>query len=390
MQYQFIDSLRHISADQWNQCAPQGNPTISYEFLNALEASQSVDADSGWISRHLIVRDEQGICACVPLYLKTHSYGEYIFDHVLAHNYQRLGWQYYPKLLSAIPYTPVTAPQILVHARLSQRTRPRLTANIIEQLKSFASANACSGFHFNFIDSQQARALANNGMLIRKTHQYHWHNQNFKNFDDFLNSLTSRKRKNIKAERNHLKSLGITHRHFSGASLTDSLMDVFYQFYLYTYDRKWGFAYLKREFFHHLVETMPERILLILGYQDGEPVSGALNFIDKDGLIGRNWGYSRAIKFLHFETCYYQALDFACEHGLTRVEAGTQGEQKLLRGYDPVATYSAHYLLQADMMKAYGDYLQEEGDAMNRLISHLQQFTPYKKLECNEKIQNKT
>lgn len=371
------ESLGEVDRAEWDACAGPENPFVSHDFLHALEASGSVCPDTGWLPQHLLLRGEDGrLDGAAICYLKGHSMGEYIFDYAWAHAYERAGGRYYPKLLSAVPFTPVTGPRLLAAGAEDRET---VEATLAAGLTTLTERHGVSSLHVNFVPERDAAFLAEAGFLIRKGHQYHWHNEGYESFEDFLGALSSRKRKSIRKERRAVTDAGLTVEALTGDDLKPAHWDVFYRFYVDTYDRKWGDPYLTREFFDRLQQTMRERVVLMLAHEDGRPVAGALNLRGTDAIFGRNWGCIGDYKFLHFELCYYRAIDFAIEHGLGRVEAGTQGEHKIQRGYMPVETRSAHLLPNPSFRDAVARFLEAEGDHEDEIRALLARHSPYKR-----------
>ena len=377
------DRISSISAADWNHCSGADNPFISHGFLNALETSGSASRQTGWQPHHLVLRDTAGqIRAVMPMYLKSHSYGEYVFDHSWAHAWQQAGGAYYPKAQAAVPFTPVPGPRLLVAEDAPAGTFEEL-ANAACQ---FAESLGLSSLHITFLQQDEVQKLDGLGAMSsgeRWIHrlglQFHWFNEGYADWDAFLDQLASRKRKMLRRERRAVRDAGIRFQQLRGAELKSHHWDQFYAFYLATIDRKWGGAYLTREFFEEIHHHMSERILLILAEQDGEVIAGALNFIGADTLYGRNWGCSRDIPFLHFETCYYQAIDAATEMGLKRVEAGAQGMHKVQRGYIPALTHSMHYIPHSGFARAVRDFTRREAAAIYEEAEALAQYTPYRK-----------
>ena len=378
-----IENISDINATEWDQClfntdVPAGSPFLSYAFLNALERSNSATRETGWLPRHLVMQDDTGtLLAAAPLYLKSHSQGEYVFDHSWAHAYEQGGGKYYPKLQCAVPFSPVTGPRLLAPINAVDRN-DRLQA-LAKGLITAAQKLSVSSLHITFCTQEDAALLEDCGFLIRHDHQYHWENHDYSCFDDFLTELSSRKRKNIRKERRTLKEQGITTQALTGEDITPEHWDAFYRFYLDTYDRKWGHPYLTREFFDRLSASMADQTVLILSYFDGRPIAGAINFFDANALYGRNWGCVEDHKFLHFETCYYAAMDFAIERGLKRVEAGTGGHHKLQRGYVPHQTYSAHWMQNENFRDAVARFLEKERDLEAKEAQALTQYVPFRK-----------
>jgi len=365
--------IAEIGAARWDACAGDDNPFVSYAFLSALEDSGSVGKRSGWHPRYASLRDESGeIAAVAPAYAKTNSYGEYVFDHAWANAMERAGGNYYPKLQVAVPFSPVPGPRFL--------TRPGMDAATLgKALIQAAQALGCSSVHATFCTADEWTELGEAGWLQRLGTQFHWDNNGYATFDDFLAALSSRKRKAIKRERRDAAGAGLTFKALSGADLTPGIWDYFYKFYLSTVDRKWGGAYLTREFFDLIGARMPEKIVLMIAERDGTPIAGALNLRGREALYGRNWGSVEDVPFLHFELCYYQAIDYAIAHGLTRVEAGAQGEHKIQRGYTPKPTFSVHWIENKSLAKAVGDFLAAERPAMLETMAAMEADSPYKK-----------
>jgi len=367
------EKISQIGPQAWDACAGDENPFVSYGFLSALEDSGSVGGRSGWHPRYAVLRDEAGtIAALAPAYAKTNSYGEYVFDHAWANALERAGGRYYPKLQVAVPFSPVPGPRFL--------TRPGFpTASLGAALIDAARELGCSSVHATFCTEAEWTALGDAGWLQRLGTQFHWDNNGYATFDDFLAALSSRKRKAIKRERRDAAA-GLTIRALSGAELTPEIWSAFYKFYLSTVDRKWGGAYLTRKFFDLLGARLGDKVVLMMAERDGKPIAGALNLRSKNALYGRNWGSVEDVPFLHFELCYYQAIDYAIAHGLKRVEAGAQGEHKIQRGYTPKPTYSAHWIDHPGLSAAVADFLAAERPAMLQTMAAMEEDSPYKKL----------
>ena len=366
------EGVRAVPADQWDACAGTGNPFLSHAFLSALEDSGSVGGGSGWQPLPIIVDDAHGVPAAIaPAYAKGHSQGEYVFDHAWADAWERAGGDYYPKLQIAAPFTPVPGPRLLLRD-------PERAPALIGAIETVVRQNGLSSAHATFVDEAQLPAFQTAGWLLRSGTQFHWANRGYAGFDDFLNDLASRKRKAIRKERAAAVE-GLTIRHLTGAELTEAHWDAFWGFYQDTGNRKWGRPYLTRRFFSLLSQTMADRVLLILAERDGRPIAGALNLIGGDALYGRYWGAVEEVPFLHFELCYYQAIDAAIALGLQRVEAGAQGEHKLTRGYVPVTTWSAHFLPDPGFRAAVAEYLERERAAVGQEQAFLQEMTPFRR-----------
>ena len=366
-----------IAAADWDACAGLDNPFVSHAFLAALEESGSARSKTVWLPQHLVMEDPAGrLLGVVPAYVKSHSYGEYVFDHGWAQAIERAGGRYYPKLQVSVPFTPATGPRLLV-APGEEEWSVRRT--LVAGLKEVAENRGLSSVHATFLEPQDRDAFEDDGWLIRYGCQYHWHNDGYETFDDFLGALSSRKRKDIRKERQQIVSNEIEMVTLTGADLTDEHWDVFYRFYIDTSDRKWGSPYLTQDFFYRIGQTMADRIVLVLARYNGKWVAGALNLLGSDTLYGRNWGCGADFKFLHFETCYYQAIDFAIANGLTRVEAGAQGEHKIQRGYLPVRMESAHWIAHPGLRDAIAHFLDRERPAMEEQIAELSEHSPFRK-----------
>ena len=363
-----------IDAAEWDALAGQANPFISHAFLQALEKGGAVGGDSGWDPMHLLLRSDDGqLLGAMPNYLKHHSYGEYIFDHGWANAFERAGGAYYPKLLAAIPFTPATGPRFLV-----RDNRADLKTALAKGMETLMEKYQLSSAHINFLPSDDAHRLATAGWLDRASIQFHWHNQNYTDFDDFLDHLSSRKRKNIRKERASITKAGVTMLRLTGAAITQDHIDSFFRFYMSTIDRKWGGAYLTHGVFTQLGKTMADRMLLVMAEYEGNIIGGALNFIGDDALYGRNWGADIDIPNLHFEACYYQAIDFAIEHGLSRVEAWAQGFHKVQRGYLLVTTHSVHLIAHGGFRDAVARFLDAEKRGVEAEKNHITMTSPFK------------
>ena len=371
-------SIGDISADDWDRCAGTDNPLQSHALLKAMEDSNSAVAATGWIPRHLSMTDANGrITGVAPFYVKTHSYGEYVFDHAWANAWSRAGGDYYPKGQAAIPFTPVPGQRLMTLPDAPREARIALAEGMIEA----GAAMELSSLHITFLSGEEADLLTTSGRgwISRRGMQFHWHNQDYQDFDAFLASMASRKRKTIRRERRSLTEARVTFRQLSGDDLSAADWDKFYSFYLATIEKKWGGAYLTREFFEAIQNSMADKVLLIMAEQDGETIAGALNFIGSDTLYGRNWGCRKELPFLHFETCYYQAIDAAISRGLKRVEAGAQGLHKVQRGYEPVTTWSSHYLYHEGFADAIRRYTGQEAAQLDREAEELRSWMPYRK-----------
>jgi uncharacterized protein len=371
------DGVARVDAGAWDACAGSDNPSVSHDFLAALEESGSVGKRTGWRPCPLLLEAGDGaLLGAVPLYVKSHSYGEYIFDQGWAEAYERAGGRYYPKLLAAVPFTPVPGPRLLVRPGPEGETHRRLLA---EGLVAALRQLGVSSLHVNFAEAADAAALADAGLMQRCGTQYHWRNAGYAGFEDFLGALSSRKRKMIRKEREAATRGGLALRRLVGADIKPRHWQQFFDFYIDTSDRKWGSPYLTRAFFEAIGERMADRILLVMAEHDGRPVAGAFNLIGRDALYGRNWGSDGAYKFLHFEACYYQAIDYAIENGISRVEAGAQGEHKIARGYMPVETRSLHFIADERFAAAVADFLKRETRAVEQERAALAEYSPFKR-----------
>ena len=371
-----LSAIAEAPAEAWDACAGARNPFISHAFLSALEDSGSAVPKCGWQARHLVVPDRDGgLLGVVPLYLKSHSYGEYVFDWGWADAYERAGGAYYPKLQACVPFTPVTGPRLLVRP---DAETDNVAAALIAAMAELTRRTGVSSLHVTFCAEADWARLGAAGFLQRTDRQFHWQNRGYGCFDDFLDGLASRKRKAIRRERRKVAESGIVLRTLRGEAIEPRHWDAFHRFYLATTDRKWGSPYLTRDFFRMLGETMAERVVLVLAEDRGEPVAGAFNLLGSDALYGRNWGALGHYRFLHFEACYYRAIEFAIEHGLSRVEAGAQGEHKIQRGYMPVETYSAHWIPDPAFREAVGRFLKRERQDVAYETAALAGHTPFR------------
>lgn len=373
-----VGAIADVEAGVWDRLAnpldEPANPFVSHAFLSALEASKSVSPEAGWAPLHVLLEDDSTVIGAAPLYVKGHSQGEYVFDHHWADTYARAGGEYYPKLVCAAPFTPVPGPRLLA---ANSQARTGLASAIINIAERIGASSA----HINFITQNDQQPLTAAGYLPRLGEQYHWLNRDYRSYDDFLSALSSRKRKTIKRERRGAGASGLNIHQLQGRDITERHWDSFWLFYQDTGARKWGYPYLTRSFFRIVAETMSDQMLMIVAERDGEPVAGALNFIGGDTLYGRYWGCIEDHPFLHFELCYHQAIDYAIVNGLARVEAGAQGQHKIARGYEPVATHSAHWIGNDSFREAIARYLDAERDQTGAEIEALKTFTPFKKQE---------
>jgi predicted N-acyltransferase len=367
--------IAEIDPVDWDACAGIGNPFVSHEFLSAMEDSGSANSRTGWLPQHAVLRRECGqVVGVVPMYAKSHSYGEYVFDHGWANAIERIGENYYPKLQAAVPFSPVPGPRLL--------RRPGAgvpISTIAGALEQACASHDLSSVHVTFCTEEEWNGLGDAGWLQRIGMQFHWENEGYTDFENFLGALSSRKRKVLRRERRDANAAGLTFHALSGSEITERHWDAFYSFYLSTVDRKWGSAYLTRSFFSLLGQRLGDKVVLMYAENGGKPVAGALNLAGDEALYGRNWGCRGDWPFLHFELCYYRAIDWAIEHGLKRVEAGAQGRHKIQRGYLPKPTYSAHWITHAGLRRGVANFLQEERAGILADMAALEEDSPFRK-----------
>jgi predicted N-acyltransferase len=367
--------IAEIDAADWDACAGPGNPFVSHEFLSAMEDSGSANTRTGWLPQHAVLRRDGGeVVAVVPMYAKSHSYGEYVFDHGWANALERIGESYYPKLQAAVPFSPVPGPRLL--RRPGSGVPVAAMASALEQA---CQSHKLSSVHVTFCQQDEWEGLGEAGWLQRIGMQFHWENEGYADFEGFLGALSSRKRKVLRRERRDANAAGLTFHALSGADITERHWDAFYAFYHSTVDRKWGSAYLTRSFFSLLGQRLGDRVVLMYAENGGKPVAGALNLAGDEALYGRNWGCRGDWPFLHFELCYYRAIDWAIEHGLKRVEAGAQGRHKIQRGYMPKPTYSAHWITHAGLRRAVASFLVDERAGIELEMAALAEDSPFRK-----------
>ncbi|MGA7484638.1 MAG: GNAT family N-acetyltransferase [Bradyrhizobium sp.] len=389
-----VSSIGQITAEEWDACAnpevaaPHSrsssldsfrapyNPFVAHAFFSAAEASGSAVPRTGWGPRHLIARRDGAIAGIVPCYLKSHSQGEYVFDRGWADAYERAGGSYYPKLQASVPFTPAAGPRLLVRNDVDP---DEIRSALARGLVGLCQATDASSVHVTFAPEAEWKFLGSHGFLQRTDQQFHWRNQGYRNFDDFLATLNSRHRKAIKRERREAVANGITIHALNGSDITGEAWDAFFAFYMETGSRKWGRPYLTRSFFSLIGETMANDVLLVMARRNDRWIAGAINFIGSDTLFGRNWGAIEHHPFLHFEVCYYQAIDYAIAHGLKTVEAGAQGEHKIARGYLPQTTYSAHFIADPSLRHAIKDYLKRERTYVAEMGRELTEAGPFRK-----------
>lgn len=392
-----VPSASEIDPADWNACAnpqspfaasagtascpglkPAYNPFVSHAFFKAAEASGSATIRTGWAPRHLIAKMDGRIAGIVPCYLKSHSQGEYVFDRGWADAYERAGGRYYPKLQVSVPFTPAAGPRLLIRGDVD---REMIGGALASGLVALCGVSKASSAHVTFAREAEWRFLGAQGFLQRTDQQFHWQNQGFAGFDDFLATLNSRHRKAIKRERREAVANGITIHWLRGADITEEAWDAFFDFYMETGSRKWGRPYLTRAFFSLIGESMADDVLLVMARRNNRWIAGAINFIGSDTLFGRNWGAIEHHPFLHFEVCYYQAIEFAIKHRLQTVEAGAQGEHKIARGYLPQTTYSAHYIADPGLRRAVADYLKRERAYVDEVGRELAEAGPFRKVD---------
>lgn len=373
-------AIADFPAREWDALAnPPGapeNPFVNHAFLKALETSRSVSPDAGWTPCHIALERDGRLAGAAPVYVKTHSFGEYVFDHHWADAYERASGSYYPKILCASPFTPVPGPRLLAP---SEDAKAALAAAMI----GVSGKIGLSSVHVNFVSEEDAAILVSSGYMIRSGVQYHWFNRSYRSYDDFLAALSSRKRKALRRERREANE-GLKIRRLSGADINERYWDAFWEFYQDTGGRKWGHPYLTRAFFSEIAETMAGKIMMVVAEANGRTIAGALNFIGGDALYGRYWGRIEDRPFLHFEVCYHQAIEFAIERGLTRVEAGAQGEHKIARGYEPVVTRSAHWIADPGFREAIARYLDAERRGIEAEVAAIGEMTPFHKVMDSE------
>ncbi len=375
-----ISRIVDIPADAWDRLAnpdlAQFNPFVAHAFLAALETAGTTGPETGWLPQHIVLENAAGaIEAAMPLYVKSHSRGEYVFDHAFADAYHRAGGRYYPKLQVAVPFTPVPGPRLLIAPEADRETAE---ATLVAAAMTLADQIGASSLHITFPQEAEWKRLGAIGLLQRTGQQFHWMNEGYRSFDDFLASLASRKRKMVRKERADAV-VDLTIEEVTGSEISEEHWDAMYAFYMDTGERKWGRPYLNRAFFSELGRTMADRCLLMFARDGDKRIAGALHMIGGDCLYGRYWGCTVHVPYLHFELCYYRAIEYAITHGLKRVEAGAQGEHKLARGYNPVTTYSAHWFADEGLGRAVARFLVEERRAVEDANRLLADFAPYKK-----------
>ena len=377
-----LSSIHEAKLEDWDECAGNRNPFIRHAFLSSLEDSRSTGSETGWIPQHLVIEDSAGsLLAATPLYLKSHSYGEYVFDWGWADAYERAGGQYYPKLQCSVPFTPVTGPRLLVSPAVPETELISFRQSLAATMVQLAEKLEVSSLHVTFLEHSEWKMVSEFGYMQRIGLQFHWENKGYNNFDEFLSVLASRKRKQLKKERQKVAETGLSFRVLRGREITEAHWHAFYRFYRNTTEKKWGPAYLTWEFFPLLSERLGDSVLLIVAEVAGKPVAGALNLVSSDTIFGRNWGCDGDYKFLHFETCYYQAIEFAINHGLRWVEAGAQGPHKVQRGYLPTPTYSAHWISDPSLRTGVEHFLDAERRSIKNEMAAFANYSPYRNSE---------
>ena len=372
-----IQQIRDIPAGQWNSVTGTGNPFLRYEFLAALEQHHCVGEHHGWLPRHIAAYDDDGkLAGLVPLYLKDNSYGEFVFDWAWADAWHRAGKPYYPKLVAAIPFTPATGPRLLVHP-LAERAR--VVKSLVKEALALTEQTGSSSLHWLFTDKRDTDTLVEQGFMRRTGCHFHWSNQHYRNFDDFLSRLTSRKRKKIRRERRHVEEAGIQMEIVHGREATEEQWHVMHYFYRTTFEKKSGMPTLSAGFFHEISRTMGDQVVLVFATHQGKAVAGAIMLRGDDALYGRHWGCLQEFHSLHFETCYYQGIEYCIEHGLSLFEPGAQGEHKISRGFLPTLTWSAHWIRDDDFRPVIERYLLQEHELVIDYYNELSETSPFKK-----------
>ncbi len=370
-----ISALSSVSREQWQQLNTGGNPFLHYDFLNGLEKHNCLKGH-GWEPFHIIVCDQGALLGALPLYIKDNSYGEFVFDWLWADAYERAGGRYYPKLVSAIPFTPVCGPRILTSCADEQVAQ--IKALIVRAVKDLIEKNRISSFHCLFTEADDQKILKQHDLLLRKTCQFHWHNRDYEDFDDFIAGMTSKRRKQIRRERKKVSEDDIDIARIKGGDITEEQWGHFYEFYCSTFYKRWGNPRLTLDFFHSLSNNLPDSTLLILAKENSQYIAGAFAMIGSTTLYGRHWGCRRHLSNLHFELCYYQTIEYCIENRLKCIDAGVQGEHKISRGFDPVLTMSGHWIAEPGFRDAISEYLQRESADIDAYIATLQKHSPYK------------
>jgi len=381
LQIEFVSDITQIGEQRWNQLRvnsdPGNYPFTRYEFLASLEQTGCVGVDSGWQARHVIVHRGDELVAALPSYLKSHSYGEYVFDWSWAQAYAQAGLDYYPKLISAIPFTPVPGPRLICD---NGENSAELVAEIFESIGTHLETEDCSGWHLLFPNTDLMAASKNLPVLAREDIQFHWRNNNYQSFDDFLSTMRSSKRKQLRRERRIVADQTVKMQRYSGSEITSWVMDNFYICYCQTYLRRSGHrGYLNQEFFQKISETMADQMMIVLALKEDQPIASSLFFFDQDNLYGRYWGALQDIDCLHFEACYYQGIDFAIEKNLLNFNPGTQGEHKLVRGFEPTKTHSLHWVREPQFQNALEDFMRRESEYKSEYQQAAKECLPFRR-----------
>ena len=380
MRVEQLRGIEDVDRETWRTLEPPEFPFFDFEFLHALEHSGSIGRRSGWSPAYLVCKEVRGVLGALCLYLKTDSYGEYIFDWEWARAYQQYGLSYYPKLVSAVPFTPATGPKLLLRPDLDVTTRARVTTLLLEAAEDLGTEYRVSSSHVLFLPKEELSEFTRRGFTVRHSLQFHWRNRGYETFSDYLQALSGKRRRQISRERRQLGGEGLEILHLTGDTLLPEHASLMHSLYLATLDGKWGVPYLNRAFFDEIFRTMKDRTLLVLArHGAGSPVAGALFFLKDSSLFGRYWGAARQVRNLHFELCYYQAIDFAIERGFKRLEAGAQGEHKLARGFLPSLTYSAHKIRDPAFGRAIGEYIESEKEMLKGVMEEYASHDPYKR-----------
>ncbi len=380
MRVQWLRGIEDVDREMWRALEPAEFPFFDFEFLHALEHSGSIGQRSGWSPAYLVCKEGGSVLGALCLYLKTDSYGEYIFDWEWARAYRQYGLSYYPKLVSAVPFTPATGPKLLVRPDVDVATRRAVTKALFEAAEDLGAEYRVSSSHALFLPEEELGEFVSHGFVVRHSLQFHWHNRDYETFSDYLGALSGKRRRQILRERRQLEGEGLEISHLTGDALLSEHATLMHGFYLATLDGKWGVPYLNRAFFEEVFETMKDRTLLVLARDvAGLPVAGALFFLKDRSLFGRYWGAAQQRRNLHFELCYYQAIDFAIGRGLKLLEAGAQGEHKLARGFLPSLTYSAHKIVDPAFGRAIVEYIESEKQVLQGIMKEYASHDPYKR-----------
>ncbi|AYV54238.1 N-acetyltransferase [Leptospira kmetyi] len=384
---EFLDSISSISKEEWNRISDPKSPFLEYDFLRSLENSRCIGSSTSWIQKYCVLWKEDRFSAVIPLFLKFDSYGEYIFDFQWAQFFAKSGLNYYPKGLVAVPFTPATGKRILHDERL---TLKEVCSYLVPELLRFCEKEGLSGVHFLFLEKEESEILSEYGFATRLSHQYHWINGDYSTFDDYLGAMKSKKRMQIKREREIVRSYGLDIRVLEGNEISSADKKAIWNFYSDTHSRKWGSAYLNRAFFDSIFETFSDRIVLVIAYRDGNPIAGTFNLRKGDFLFGRYWGCVEYYSHLHFECCFYRLIDYAIREKIRVFEAGAQGEHKFLRGFPAVPTYSSHFIFHAGARNAIERFLKEERLHMQEMIHETNEHSPLKEVQTNAFFSNGT